>query len=214
MIFFACCVSCSSRYGVPRLLSGAGREACAVTSVERTAYRVFPRLMMTRELYLFCSPQEEMAWVREKTDTDEHLLALTLALKCFQRLGRFAKAREVPVVVVEHVRRCLELKDDIAPVYASPRTASTRASTWCTGCCRTRRAAPWCTPRLRPGRCRLRTGRRRCTTAGSVTAVHQGSEGDRPVIDLAYCCSRWLVITRIGSGGIHSQPYPDSKAQS
>jgi hypothetical protein len=95
-----------------------------VTSVERTAYRVFPRLMMTRELYLFYSPsQEEMAWAREKTDTDEHLLALTLALKCFQRLGRFAKAREVPVVVVEHVRRCLELKDDIAPTYASARTA-------------------------------------------------------------------------------------------
>jgi hypothetical protein len=95
-----------------------------VTSVERTAYRVFPRLMMTRELYLFYSPsQEELAWAREKTDTDEHLLALTLALKCFQRLGRFAKAREVPPVVVEHVRRCLELGEDVAPVYASPRTA-------------------------------------------------------------------------------------------
>ena len=63
-----------------------------MTSVERTAYRVFPRLMMTRELYLFYSPsQEELAWAREKTDTDEHLLALTLALKCFQRLGRFAQ---------------------------------------------------------------------------------------------------------------------------
>ncbi|MDP4505103.1 DUF4158 domain-containing protein [Nonomuraea sp. G32] len=95
-----------------------------MTSVERTAYRVFPRLMMTRELYLFYSPsQEEMAWAREKTDTDEHLLALTLALKCFQRLGRFAKAREVPPVVVEHVRRRLELGEDVAPVYASPRTA-------------------------------------------------------------------------------------------
>ncbi|MFI6184252.1 DUF4158 domain-containing protein [Nonomuraea sp. NPDC051191] len=57
------------------------------------------------------------------TDTDEHLLALTLALKCFQRLGRFAKAREVPVVVVEQVRRCLELKEDVAPTYASTCTA-------------------------------------------------------------------------------------------
>jgi len=99
-------------------------EACAVTSVERTAYRVFPRLMMPRELYLFYSPSaEEMGWTREKTDTDEHLLALTLALKCFQRLGRFAKAREISPVVVEHVRRCLELGEDVAAVYASPRTA-------------------------------------------------------------------------------------------
>jgi hypothetical protein len=50
-----------------------------VTSVERTAYRVFPRLMMTRELYFYSPSQEEMAWSREKTDTDEHLLALRWA---------------------------------------------------------------------------------------------------------------------------------------
>ncbi|WP_425566939.1 DUF4158 domain-containing protein [Sphaerisporangium flaviroseum] len=74
--------------------------------MERTAYRVFPRLVMTREPYLFYSSSAgEAAWAREQTDTDEHPLALTLALKCFQRLGRFAKAREVPPVVVEHVRR-------------------------------------------------------------------------------------------------------------
>ncbi|MFF5210450.1 DUF4158 domain-containing protein [Streptosporangium sp. NPDC000396] len=105
-------------------VGGVCRETRAVTSAERTAYRVFPRLVMTRELYLFYSPSvEEMAWAREKTDTDEHLLALTLALKIFQRLGRFPKSREVPPVVVEHVRRCLELSEDIVPVYASPRTA-------------------------------------------------------------------------------------------
>ncbi|MEU7747944.1 hypothetical protein [Nonomuraea sp. NPDC049158] len=47
-----------------------------MTSVEQTAYRVFPRLMMTRELYLFYSPsRDELAWAREKTDTDEHLPA-------------------------------------------------------------------------------------------------------------------------------------------
>ncbi|MFD1938733.1 DUF4158 domain-containing protein [Nonomuraea mangrovi] len=85
-----------------------------VTSVERTAYRVFPRLGMTRELYLFYSPSaEEMARAREKTDTDEHLRAPTLALKILQRLGHFAKSREVPPVVVEHVRRCLELGEDV-----------------------------------------------------------------------------------------------------
>lgn len=79
-----------------------------MTSVERTAYQVFPRLTTTRELYAFHSPsQEDLAWAREKTDTDQHLPALTLALKCFQRLGRFAEAREVPVMEVEHVRRCL-----------------------------------------------------------------------------------------------------------
>ncbi|MFI9561678.1 hypothetical protein [Nonomuraea endophytica] len=41
---------------------------------------------------------------------------MTLALKCFQRLGRFAKTREVPPVVVDHVQRCLELGEDVMPV--------------------------------------------------------------------------------------------------
>ena len=98
-----------------------------MTSVERTAYPVFPRLMMARELYTYFSlSEEELAWVREKTDTDEHQLALALALKCFQKLGRFPKAREVPVAVVDHVRRCLWLDDadeSVMPVWATTRTA-------------------------------------------------------------------------------------------
>ena len=60
-------------------------------------------------------------WARERTDTDDHLLAL--ALKSFQRMGRFPKRDEMPEVVVDHVRRCLELDEDAVPVYSSPRTA-------------------------------------------------------------------------------------------
>lgn len=47
-------------------------------------------------------------WARERTDIDDRLLALVVALKCFQRMGRFPKAGEVP---------------DAVPVYSSPRTA-------------------------------------------------------------------------------------------
>jgi hypothetical protein len=60
-------------------------------------------------------------------------LALTLALKSFQRMGRFPKRDEVPEVVVDHVRRCLELGQDVAPVYSSPRTAESHRAvvrTW------------------------------------------------------------------------------------
>ena len=98
-----------------------------MTSVERTAYPVFPRLMMARELYTYFSlSEEELAWTREKTDTDEHQLALALALKCFQKLGRFPKAREVPAAVVDHVRRCLwpdDADESVMPVWATARTA-------------------------------------------------------------------------------------------
>ena len=46
----------------------------------------------------------------------------SLALKCFQKMGRFPKASEVSESVVEHVRRCLELDDRVLPVYASTKT--------------------------------------------------------------------------------------------
>jgi hypothetical protein len=62
-------------------------------------------------------------WARERTDADEHLLAMTVLLKGFQRMGRFPKLAEIPEAVVNHVRRCLELSQATMPQYLSPRTA-------------------------------------------------------------------------------------------
>lgn len=102
-----------------------------MTSVERTAYPQFPKLMTARELHVFYTlSADEAVWARERTDTDGHLLALTVALKSFQRMGRFPKRDEVPEVVVDHVHRCLELGEDAAPVYSSPRTAESHRR-WC-----------------------------------------------------------------------------------
>jgi hypothetical protein len=81
-----------------------------VTSIERTAYPRFPRLMSAREPHVFYTPAlEEIEWASEATGSDGSLLDLVLALKCFARMGRFPKADEVPEVVVDHVRRCLAL---------------------------------------------------------------------------------------------------------
>ncbi|NBM14242.1 DUF4158 domain-containing protein [Streptomyces sp. GC420] len=95
-----------------------------MTSIERTAYPRFKRLMSAREMHVFFTPKpEEAAWVRERTRSDEHLLALALALKCYQKLGYFPKADEVPETVVEHVRGALELAEDTGPHYESVNTA-------------------------------------------------------------------------------------------
>ena len=95
-----------------------------MTSVERTAYPQFPRLMTARELHVFYTPApDEAVWAQERTDADEHLLAMTVLLKSFQRMGRFPKLTEVPEAVIDHVRRCLELNEAIVPQYLSPRTA-------------------------------------------------------------------------------------------
>ncbi|MEI5033634.1 DUF4158 domain-containing protein [Streptomyces sp. S1A(2023)] len=73
-----------------------------VTSIERTAYPRFKRLITAHELHLFFSPsRDELEWAADVTDCDEHLLALLLMLKSYRRMGCFPALEEVPEMVVE-----------------------------------------------------------------------------------------------------------------
>ncbi|MFB7512990.1 Tn3 family transposase [Streptomyces sp. NPDC056144] len=100
-----------------------------MTSIERTAYPRFKRLITARELHVFFTPcEEERAWAEEAADSDEHQLTLLLALKSYQRMGCFPKAHDVPDQVMEFVRRAAELPEDTLPVYGSERTAKSQRS--------------------------------------------------------------------------------------
>lgn len=95
-----------------------------MASIERTAYPRFKRFLSARELHVFYTPQpEEIGWARGIARSDEHLLAALVQLKAYGRLGYFPDLREVPELVVEHIRRDLRLPEDVVAVYASPRTA-------------------------------------------------------------------------------------------
>jgi hypothetical protein len=95
-----------------------------VTSIERTAYPRFKRLITAHELHLFFSPtRDEVQWAADATDGDEHLLALLLVLKSYQRMGCFPALEDVPAQVVEFVRRQVELPEGTLPVYRAERTA-------------------------------------------------------------------------------------------
>ncbi|HEX8345213.1 MAG TPA: DUF4158 domain-containing protein, partial [Actinoplanes sp.] len=95
-----------------------------MTSIERTAYPRFKRLLSARELHVFFTPQpDEVAWARRSAGSDEHLLAMIVMLKCFGRLGYFPTLSKVPALVVDHVRRDLELAPGTVAVYSAPRTA-------------------------------------------------------------------------------------------
>ena len=61
---------------------------------------------------------DEVAWARARARSDEHLLALVLALRCFQRLEYFPRPAEVPATVVEHIRRGLRLPEGTAAFCA------------------------------------------------------------------------------------------------
>lgn len=95
-----------------------------VTSIERTAYPRFKRLITAHELHLFFSPsRDELEWAAEATDCDEHLLALLLMLKSYRRMGCFPALEDVPEMVVDFVRWAVELPEGTLPVYRAERTA-------------------------------------------------------------------------------------------
>jgi len=97
-----------------------------MTSIERTAYPRFGRVVTARELAALSPSPDEVAWARDLTRSDGHLLALVTSLKCFQRLGYFPRLSEVPHAVVDHLRRCLDLAETTAPGLRSERTAKTQ----------------------------------------------------------------------------------------
>ncbi len=97
-----------------------------MTSIERTAYPRFGRVVTARELTALSPPPDEVAWARDLTRSDAHLLALVTSLKCFQRLGYFPGLSEVPDAVVGQLRRFLDLAETTAPGLGSERTAKTQ----------------------------------------------------------------------------------------
>ncbi|XNR95421.1 DUF4158 domain-containing protein [Streptomyces sp. R-74717] len=73
---------------------------------------------------MFFSPtRDELKWAADATDGDEHLLALLLMLKSYQRMGCFPVLEDVPETVVDFVRRAVELPECTLPVYRAERTA-------------------------------------------------------------------------------------------
>ena len=95
-----------------------------MTSIERTAYPQFKKLTSVRVLHVFFTPTlEEVAWAQERTNEPAALFALVLDLKCFQMMARFCTSEEIPEVVVDHVRRCLELEAEVEPRHGAPQTA-------------------------------------------------------------------------------------------
>jgi Domain of unknown function (DUF4158) len=95
-----------------------------VASIERTAYPRFKRAVSSRELQESFTPRlDEIDWARSKTRSEEHLLALVVLLKCYQRLGYFPDLVDVPTVVAEHIGGHLGLAADVRSVHESARTA-------------------------------------------------------------------------------------------
>ena len=95
-----------------------------MTSVDRTAYPRFGRVVSGRELAESFTPTDaEIEWARARTQDEQRLLALVVWLKSYQRLGYFPKVDDVPPAVVRHVRDALGLAGNVELEQAAERTA-------------------------------------------------------------------------------------------
>jgi Domain of unknown function (DUF4158) len=95
-----------------------------VTLIDRTAYPRFVRAVSSRELpEVFTPTDDEVAWAREKTAEDQHLLALLVWLKAYQRLGYFPKLADVPAVVAEHIHAVVGLPGGVELAAGAERSA-------------------------------------------------------------------------------------------
>jgi hypothetical protein len=74
-----------------------------VTSIDRTAYPRFGRVLTARELDGLAPVVDEVRWARAVSRSEEHLLSLLVALKCFQRLGYFPRAKQLPPEAIERI---------------------------------------------------------------------------------------------------------------
>jgi len=75
-----------------------------MTTRERTAYPRFKKSITVDELTEFYTPtKKELAWVQKNAKGDQPRLALTVLLKCFQRLGYLPIIQSVPTRIIEHI---------------------------------------------------------------------------------------------------------------
>jgi hypothetical protein len=94
-----------------------------VASIDRTAYPRFSRMVSARELAEAFTPTgNEVEWARGRSQHDQHFLALLVLLKSYQRLGYFPMLKQVPDVVVAHLRGALTLAESVPAEHDSDRT--------------------------------------------------------------------------------------------
>ena len=97
-----------------------------MSSIERTAYPRFApgRLLRAQELEQFYSlTPDEMSYINDNIRTRLMKLNFAIQLKTFQRLGYFTEFKQVPAIIVEHIKKCLgQLGSNVVPHYDHDKT--------------------------------------------------------------------------------------------
>ncbi len=84
-------------------------------SAERTAYPRFSPTVTASELEQSFTPTEgEREFAQSSTRTNQHAFCFLALLKCFQRLHYFPSMKEIPAIIVDHLRSFLQLRPECA----------------------------------------------------------------------------------------------------
>src|SRR3990167_11378727 len=81
-----------------------------MASIERTAYPRFARgrVLKEHELEQFYSlTPVEVEYINKNVRGDQMRLNFAVQLKVFQRLGYYPEFKNVPSIVIEHIKKCL-----------------------------------------------------------------------------------------------------------
>jgi Domain of unknown function (DUF4158) len=92
-------------------------------SAERTAYPRFSPTITASELEQSFTPTEgEREFAQSSTRTNQHAFCFLTLLKCFQRLHYFPSMKEIPAIIVDHLRSFLQLRPEVPLAYENRRT--------------------------------------------------------------------------------------------
>jgi hypothetical protein len=94
-----------------------------MTAIDRTIYRRMKRSYAPKELIEAYTPtEEERRFVSTMTRNAQNQLNLMLWIKLFPCLGYFPALGEIPTVLMDHVRKALDLAAEVVPGYDHDRT--------------------------------------------------------------------------------------------
>lgn len=94
-----------------------------MTSIERTAYPRFKRYYTLNELKQIYTPtQDEIKFAYEHTKGENNFLNIIVLLKSFQRLGYFPDLNNIPLQIINHLKKELSIPEDINCHYSYKRT--------------------------------------------------------------------------------------------
>ena len=93
-----------------------------MVAIERTAYPRMKRAPNAKELADWYTPtQKEREHAATTCRGEQSVLNFLVLYKAFQRLGYFPSPNDIPAVIVEHIRACVQVSSEVTVSYP-PRT--------------------------------------------------------------------------------------------